>query len=200
MRRTRWTRLAWLLGTVALVFLVAGCGAKGTLGSLKERFGGQGGPVVEVPTNEAAPPELGGTDTRTVLLYFSDPKGQQLVAEERAIPRVEGIGRRTLEELVRGPAADSGLLPTIPAGTRLLDINIRPDGLARVDFSRELVENHRGGATAENLTVYSIVNTLTQFPTVDRVQILVEGKYVNTLAGVVNVSTALTRNENLIAH
>ena len=94
---------------------------------------------------------------------------------------------------MRGPR-----LLTIPAGTVLKEINIRPDGLCRVDFSKELVANHSGGSLGESLTVYSIVNTLTQFPSVKQVQFLVDGQYVKTIAGHVDVSTAMGRNEDLI--
>ncbi|MDN5347249.1 MAG: hypothetical protein PWP65_813 [Clostridia bacterium] len=181
------------------VVLTSGCG-------LAQRFGAKSGQPeaqVQVPEANARPLEKveaqGGGETRKVVLYFADPTGQRLVAQEREIPKVEGIARATIQELIKGPGLESNLLPTIPAGTVLKDINIRPDGLARVDFSRELVENHSGGSIGENLTVYSIVNTLTQFPSVKKVEILVEGKKVKTLAGHVDVSDPITRNENIIA-
>jgi germination protein M len=153
-------------------------------------------PEVENQLPEQAVEEPG--ETMQVVLYFSDPSGNYLVAEEKTMPMVEGIARATIEELIRGPELSSQLLPTIPAGTVLKDINIRPDGLARVDFSKELIANHSGGSLGENLTVYSIVNTLTQFPSVKEVQFLVEGQYVNTIAGHVDVSAAMKRNEELI--
>jgi len=133
-----------------------------------------------------------------VVLYFADPSGNYLVPEKRPLPKVEGLARATVEELIKGPAPGSPNLPTIPKGTVLRDINVRPDGLCRVDFSRELIKNHSGGSLGETLTVYSIVNTLTQFPTIKQVQILVEGQLVLTIAGHVDVSSAMTRNESLI--
>ncbi|MCG0278405.1 MAG: GerMN domain-containing protein [Thermanaeromonas sp.] len=188
-------RLVSLL--VAIAFLLSGCGLAQNLSNKKDS-------QVEVQTPQqglAQPekPQLTETqETTKVILYFSDPTGQKLVAEERAIPKVEGIARAAMEELIKGPAPGSQLLPTIPKGTVLKDINIRPDGLARVDFSKELITNHSGGSLGESLTVYSIVNTLTQFPTVKQVQILVEGKVVDTIAGHVDVSSAMTRNEAII--
>ena len=182
---------------VAIAFFISGCGLAQNLSNKKETR-------VEVQTPQqglAQPekPQLTETrETTKVILYFSDPTGQKLVAEERVIPKVEGIARAAMEELIKGPAPGSKLLPTIPKGTVLKDINIRPDGLARVDFSKELITNHSGGSLGESLTVYSIVNTLTQFPTVKQVQILVEGKVVDTIAGHIDVSSAMTRNEAII--
>lgn len=188
-----------LVSLLLVVTLVSGCG-------LIDRLTGKSQPQVQI---QLPPPEIDSQQpeqaveeepakTVQVVLYFSDPSGNYLVAEKKTIPAVEGIARATIEELIKGPEPYSQLLPTIPAGTVLKDINIRPDGLARVDFSKELIANHAGGSLGENLTVYSIVNTLTQFPSVKQVQFLVEGQYVNTIAGHVDVSTAVSRNEELI--
>lgn len=190
-----WT--AVMLIFLLLMIMLCGCG-------WAARGSNRTSSPVQVQTSEPGPsrPEspqiVENQEMKKVVLYFADPTGQKLVAEERAIPKVEGIARATVEELLKGPAPGSSLLPTIPKGTVLRDINIRPDGLARVDFSKELVTNHSGGSLGESLTVYSIVNTLTQFPSVKQVQILVEGQYVETIAGHLDVSSAVTRNEAII--
>ena len=77
-------------------------------------------------------------------------------------------------------------------------MNIKDDGTCIVDFSKELTENHSGGVLGEELTVYSIVNTLTQFPSVQEVQIRVDGQEINTIAGHIDVSQAMARNDDLI--
>ncbi|MGI9861553.1 GerMN domain-containing protein [Moorella naiadis] len=197
----RWRKyLAVAAGMLLMVAMISGCG-------LTDRLRGQAQPQVQVqvpppeasiPAPEGQPQAGAPVKTAQVVLYFSDPSGNYLVPEKRSIAAVEGIARATIDELIKGPAPGSQLLPTIPKGTVLKDINIRPDGLARVDFSKELVANHSGGSLGESLTVYSIVNTLTQFPTVKQVQFLVDGKYVQTIAGHVDVSAAMGRNESLI--
>lgn len=135
-------------------------------------------------------------ETREVILYFSDADGRYLQAEKREIPKTESIARRTIEELINGPQ-DPDLLPTIPSGTILEDINIR-EGLCTVDFSSELCDNYSGGLQDEELTVYSIVNTLTQFPTINEVRIWVDGQEIESIAGHVDVSEAMSRNDDLI--
>lgn len=140
--------------------------------------------------------EQGTGKTTIVVLYFANNNGY-LAAFRKEIPKVTGIARLTLRELCQGPPADSGLYPTIPPGAGLKDINIK-DGLAIVDFNRDLKSKHWGGSTAELLTVYSIVNTLTQFPTVKKVQILIEGEHAQTLAGHLDISKPLQRDGSLI--
>ncbi len=131
-----------------------------------------------------------------VVLYFSDQNGDYLVAEKRAIAFVPGLARATVQELIKGPEG-KGFSRTIPEETKLLDINI-DSGLCTVDLSKEFRDNHWGGSSGEILTVYSLVNTLTQFPTVEKVEILVEGQRIDTLAGHMDLSVPVSRNPQII--
>jgi germination protein M len=191
-------KIALGLLLAVLVFSLTGCALIDRLQAWKQV---KEEPPVEDP---AGPQELqfsqetAGNETKEILLYFSDESGQHLVHETRSIPKVESIGRAVLQELIAGPSAQSGLLPTIPTGTELQDINVRPDGLCIVDFSEKLISNHPGGSKNEELTVYSIVNSLTQFPTIREVQILIDGKQVETIAGHMDVSAAMARNDEII--
>jgi len=199
MERRKILGISVLLLLVFVVSLTAGCALIDRLQAWKN--GGEKLPAAEDLEG------LEGTDTinegiigetKEIALYFSDESGQYLVCEMRDIPKVEGIARAAMQELIAGPSVESGLLPTIPVGTELLDINVRPDGVCIVDFSGELVVNHPGGSMNEEMTVYSVVNTLTQFPTIKEVQILVDGQKVETIAGHMDVSTTMARNEELI--
>jgi len=140
--------------------------------------------------------ETEGTKKVEVSLYFSDQNGDYLQVEKRGIAMVPGLARATVNELIAGPK-NTGLLRTIPEGTQLLDINIE-NGLCTVDLSNEFRENHWGGSSGEILTVYSLVDTLTQFPTVDEVEILVEGQQVETLAGHMDLSTSVIQNMQIV--
>lgn len=155
-------------------------------------------PRLEPPQigGEAKPPETPRIEqgpTYPVTLYFASQN--KLSTEVREIPKVVGIARAAIQELIKGPGPGSELARIIPHGTELLDINIKQDGTAIVNFSEEIVKNLNTGSEGEALLVYSIVNTLTEFPTVSQVQIWVDGKVVESLAGHVNTSRPLTRNE-----
>ena len=136
-------------------------------------------------------------ETKTVVLYFTDQEGEQLVAEERQIAKVEGIAKASIEALLSGPK-DSDLQSALPEGVRLLDINIKSDGLAIVDFSGDLKENMADSNKKEKTAIYSIVNTLTEFPTVERVEIRIDGKTVNTITGKVKLNEELFRDESIV--
>ncbi|TYP51331.1 GerMN domain-containing protein [Thermosediminibacter litoriperuensis] len=114
---------------------------------------------------------------RRTVFYFVN-EHDLLVPVTKDIPWVEGIARAALESLVDTPEIRAeleprGLKPPLPPGTRVLGMTIR-DGLAKVDFSREFL--NLNGKTAEQNAIQAVVYTLTEFPTVQKVQLMVEGK------------------------
>lgn len=130
----------------------------------------------------------------SVQLYFATKDGMNLVVEERAV-RGDRV-TAAVEELIRGPRSEE-LSSTIPNGAALLSIKVEK-GLCTVNFNENLVKNHWGGSTGELLTVYSIVNTLCQFPGIERVQLLIEGQKVETLAGHLMLDESLKPDLELV--
>ncbi len=160
-------------------------------------------PATLVPSPSATPP-LGevpkGTppsETMEVTLYFVDPDFTTLVGEKRTIPKTGNWLESVLQELLRGPK-NSALFNPIPSATRLNAVFQEKDTVY-VDLSEEMMKNQSGGTSQELLSVYAIVDTLTAFPEVKRVQILINGKEETTLCGHVDVSKPLERDEKLIA-
>ena len=68
-----------------------------------------------------------------------------------------------------------------------------------VDLSPQVTTNHSGGALDELFTVYAVVNALTvNLPAIQRVQLLIDGKETDTLAGHVDLRNPLSRNMNWV--
>lgn len=125
---------------------------------------------------------------RTVKLFFADGDGLRLLPEDRIIAKGNILQevRAVADAMIAGPR--DSLAPTIPPETRLTTAHLIDDLLV-LDFSRELQSNHVGGTAGETLTIYSLVNTITlNFPQVTRVQILVEGEEIESLAGHIDAS------------
>jgi spore germination protein GerM len=124
-------------------------------------------------------------EKREVLLYFSDGEGEYLVGEKREILKkneAKEEAKETIIELIKGPKGK--LIPTLPPRTKLLTLQINDAGLAKVNFNPALSKDHPGGSSAEMMTVYSIANSLAlNFPQIKRVQILIDGKPIETIAG-----------------
>jgi spore germination protein GerM len=139
-------------------------------------------------------------DRREVLVYFSDSESEYLVGEKREIPKkneVKEEAKETIGELIRGPK--SKLIPTLPPRTKLLTLQINDAGLAKVNFSQALSKDHPGGTSAEMMTIYSIVNSLSlNFPQIKRVQILIDGKPVETIRGHLSLRQPISPKPDLI--
>ena len=140
----------------------------------------------------------------SAVLYFGGPTNfdDSLMPEVREVPGLAAMGpadalTAVMHSLVAGPGKDSILQPTIPRGTVLRWVRLSGD-VASVNLSAEFVSNHWGGSRAEEMTVYSIVNTLTEFAYVKRVILLVEGKPIQSIAGHIDIEEPLVRNLSIV--
>lgn len=139
-------------------------------------------------------------DEVSVKLYFSSAQASRLLAETRAIvPEAQGdvaLVSALIEELVTGPTQESRF-KTMPEGSRLLTAEIE-EGLVVLDFNREFEENSPGGSAGETMTIFSIVNTLTEFSFAEKVRFKVEGEPIETLAGHLDLTEPVARDDSLI--
>lgn len=131
-------------------------------------------------------------ETKEVTLFFSDEDGLYLKAEKQLIEKGDPVSEAAsaVQALLNGPK-DPKLAKTLPDGTKLLSVKI--DGpVATVDLSSEVITKHDGGSSGELQTVFSVVNTLAMnFPGIKEVQLLVEGKKEDTLAGHIDITQPL---------
>ncbi len=137
---------------------------------------------------------------KEMVLYFSDGEEEFLVGERRDLPKTGSTqeeAKEAIVELIHGPRGK--LIPTLPSKTKLIALQIDDQGLAKVNFTRALTQDHPGGSSAEIMTVYSVVNSLAlNFPEIKKVQILVEGKEIETITGHLSLDKPIGPNPNLI--
>ena len=153
---------------------------------------------VEVkPPSPVAPPT---TAHITATLFYGSLDGQALVALRREVPLAEGV-RAQGAQILRAQlaAAPAPLVSVIPKGSSLRAFYVTNRGEAVVDLSRDVTVNHPGGSLLESLTVYALVNAVTaNLPGVQRVQLLIDGQQVETIAGHIDVSRPLERDMTLV--
>jgi germination protein M len=149
-----------------------------------------GAPPAATETAPPAAPRI-----KAHLFYVAD-NGLRLKPEEREVLFGEGTAaqaRRIVEAQLEPPAAPA--VSAIPEGTTVKELFISERGEAYVNLSGEVARNHSGGSVDEILTVYTIVNALTDnLPAITAVQILVDGHEVDTLAGHVDLRRPLRKN------
>lgn len=156
-------------------------------------------PTSSVVAAATPTPAAPGRKIKAHLFYVADD-GLRLTSVERDVAYGEGTLEQAREILNAqvAPVAEP-LLSAIPKGTTLRALFLTDSGQAFVDLSREVVSSHPGGTVSELLTVYTIVNALAaNLPAVTTVQVLVDGKEVDTLAGHVDLRRPLEKNLALV--
>jgi spore germination protein GerM len=136
----------------------------------------------------------------SVTLFFGEERSDFLMRESRRIKTAanpEEMARIVLTELIRGPSGTG--IRTVPQQTRVLSVKMEQNGLMKVNLGQELLRYHPGGSTAEVMTVYSIVNTLTEnIKDVKMVQLLFDGNTIETIAGHIDISKPLNPQPDLV--
>lgn len=161
--------------------------------TLPRRYGAAATRTVSAAAAQTpAPP---GRKIKARLFYVADD-GQHLSGVEREVAYGEGAVAQAREIVAAqiGAVAEP-LVSPVPPGTTLRALFVTDRGDAYVDLTKEVSTAHPGGTTTELLTVYAIVDALTvNLPAVHAVQILVDGKEVDTLAGHIDLRHPLEKN------
>ncbi|MCX6570501.1 MAG: GerMN domain-containing protein [Candidatus Aminicenantes bacterium] len=156
-----------------------------------------------VDANIPKTPAVAGepAEAKTVTLFFLDDDDDFLHRETRQIvagPTDAEEAERALAELIKG--SDGKYVSPLPPQTKVRQVFIGKNGVATVDFSRDIAEKFSYGSTMELAAVYAVVNTLAfNFKAVKKVVILVEGAEKETLGGHVDLTRAFLPDYSLVA-
>lgn len=143
---------------------------------------------------------VGPTTSFSVYFFLQSQEagGPFLVPVHREVPETVGVARAALEALITGPTeeeagASVALSSSVPQGSQLLGVSVA-EGIARVDLSEDFESG--GGSFSVRGRLAQLVFTLTQFPTVDAVILLLRGEVVTVFSaeGVV-IDAPLTRDD-----
>jgi hypothetical protein len=185
----KWAAVA--LATTMVLFGLAACGddddEPATPGSTATATAGQ----TETPTVR---PTQTPQDEVLVAVAVFFARDEHIATGGRMV-MAPAVARGAIEALLAGPSTlerDLGMGSEVPAGTRLLDIDIA-NGLATVDLSREFESG--GGSLSMTTRVAQVVYTLTQYDSVDRVTIRLDGKEVEAIGGEGVPAKNLTRDD-----
>ena len=147
------------------------------------------------PVTEVALPR----GTRAIELWFPQSVGGGLELETREVVEDDAQGEKVVRTVVGalldGPE-NAGLARSFPEGVTLSHVYRDPGGGLYLDFSNQLRLSFRGGSTAEELLVTSLLRTLSaNVPNVSRVTITAGGQPIVSLAGHVRLDGPLNVSE-----
>lgn len=138
----------------------------------------------------------------TLNMYFSTTDGNALsvlpveITYDATIP----LEQMTVEQLIKGPYAIEGIteeqvLATIPKGTTLNSITVK-EHTCYVDFSSEFL--NKPNRVSPEVAIYSVVNTLVELPSVNKVQFSIDGAQVLLYNDTINFGEVFERNLDLV--
>ncbi|MCL2244617.1 MAG: GerMN domain-containing protein [Treponema sp.] len=162
-----------------------------------------GTPASEQPASQTARPESqtqsqSAAQTRDRSVYFTqiDRDGQILQSRViRRIPVSDSPMQDVLNSLLIGPTAEEinrGIINLIPQNTRILSIPSIRGTTAYINFSEDFLFNTFGieGYVAQ---LRQIVWTVTEFSTVNDVQILIDGRRLDYLGEGIWIGSPISR-------
>lgn len=136
--------------------------------------------------------QINAMQTARLKLYFANEAGDALVREEREVEYSSNLSMEKLiiRNLMEGPEGE-GLQKTLPEGTELLNITTT-NGICYVNFNEAFMNQNY--EIQEAIVIYSIVNSLSEVTSVNRVQILVNGKASGKYRDSYSLETRYERN------
>lgn len=152
------------------------------------------------PTTEVvAKPSASVREYKKVRIYVLKSTDGELglQPEERTVTNGEEPLRAAIERLLATNHEVGASQNLVPIGTRLLNARVR-GSVAYLDFSGELQNNFTGGSTQEELLVGAIAHTACQFEPVKKVQILVEGKKIDSIGGHIEIIEPISPDPSLL--
>jgi hypothetical protein len=129
----------------------------------------------------AATAASGTKDTVTINFYFM--RGEEIAPASQTVAKTQAVGAAAVQLLLAGPGdveKKAGMTTAIPVGTKLLGLDIK-NGIATVDLSKEYASG--GGSLSMMMRLAQVVFTLTQFPSVQGVNFMLDGKAIDVLGG-----------------
>ncbi len=130
------------------------------------------------------------------VLYFSDSAGEMLVGEKTNIAynKNTSIEKVVIEYLLNGPS-ESENRKTLPSNLNVISASTK-DGTCYVNFNSAFLSSLAD--VSAKITLYSLVNTLCELPSVKNVQFLVNGSSDYSLRETYSLAELYERNLDLI--
>ena len=122
--------------------------------------------------------------------------GKNLIAGQRKVVYNTNISmeKMVVEQLIKGPQL-AGYYPTINPETKVLSVTNK-DGTCYVNLSEDFLKQPYD--VSNDVTIYSIANSLIDLSTVNRVQIQVNGSSKVSYRETTNLEDTFERNLDLV--
>lgn len=179
---------------IIMLFICSSCSKENTENTInyEEAYKRYSEELVELNDIELIQLDINKVQTN---IYYKDVNNY-IVPVMRQIPKQDAIAKSAIMALINNDAnrielRHLGLSPVLPEGIEC-ELALKEDNLMKINFNNAILSINK--KEDEECAVQAIVYTLTEFDTVDKVQILVNNEIVQSLTNGTPVNEPLTRN------
>lgn len=140
--------------------------------------------------------EISSYEKAKLHLYFANEAGDGLIEVDREVAYNSNISMEKLvvEELIKGPNNDE-TYPTINPDTEVVSVTVK-DGICYVNLDESFLTQPYD--VSSDVTIYSIVDSLSELSNVNKVQFSINGATDVTYRDSVDLSNVFERNLDIV--
>lgn len=140
--------------------------------------------------------EINSYKNETLVLYFTNEEGTHLVEETRKLYYSSSVSLEQVivEQLLAGPRV-TGSFPTLPSAAKAMSVTV-VDRICYVNFDKAFSEAALN--VQEEIPIYSIVNSIIENCSVNKVQISIDGESDLIFRENMKLGELYTMNRDLI--
>lgn len=140
--------------------------------------------------------EINSYQEVSLTLYFATESGTALIPVQSSVVYNTNVSmeRLIVEQIINGPE-DRNSYATVDPSTKVISVTVT-DGVCFVNLSSDFL-NPVGFVTPE-VTIYSIVNSLAELPSIRKVQFHINGESKIVYREIVDLENPLARNLDIV--
>lgn len=146
--------------------------------------------------SEALGSDINSYDDVQLHLFYSNEDGTSLIESVETVyyNTNTSLDRVVVEKIIAGPKTE-GSYATINSNTDIISVSTQ-DGICYVNLNENFFNKTTN--VSDEVTLYSIVNSLTELPSINKVKILIDGEVDRTHNGI-SLSEPFERNLEIIS-
>lgn len=130
-----------------------------------------------------------------VNLYFdatNEENNPKIGEQSIFINNEELLGQYLMQTLIQGPAIKGSLKPILPKETKLISFAIK-ENIAIINLSKEAIVSM--SPAKEKACMQSILETLSQLPSINKINIIIDNQMVESLGGNYDISKPFAKED-----
>ena len=140
--------------------------------------------------------EINTYENVELTLYFASANGKYLIKALRPVEYNSNISleRVVVEQLIKGPSGE-GFYPTINPNTKIQNVTVK-DNICYVNLNEDFLTQQSN--ITPQVTIYSIVNSLIELDSVNKVQLSIAGNNNILFRDTFELTTLFERNLDIL--